>query len=383
MRWLPKTIVAIAVLASLSPLYAFAQETTSTPDATPIVVQPDEFIRGVVIERVPRRIEDTDIDVQEVKVLVTSGSVKGETVELTLGGAFGDPETGVQIEDEVVLVRSVSDGVPTYYLADRYRLPWIITIVALMLIAAFVIGKKRGVTATLGLAASVVILAFVMIPQMAGGANPILVVFLGGVAIATVTTFIAHGVRKDSMLVLSSILISLIVGSIGALLATWTLNLGGLGSEEAVALTYGPLAGMDFRGLLVAGVILGCLGVLDDVAATQVATVKEIAAADPRLTRRQLYRRGMRVGSEHVAALINTLFLAYAGASLPLLLVGRVNLQLPVWAFLNTESVAEEIVRTVVGSTALILAVPIATLLAAWQFGAKRGVVLRKEDIVV
>jgi uncharacterized membrane protein len=101
--------------------------------------------------------------------------------------------------------------------------------------------------------------------------------------------------------------------------------------------------------------------------------VKELASANPRLTRRQLYRRGMRIGSEHVAALINTLFLAYAGASLPLLIVGKVNLQLPVWAFLNTESIAEEILRTAVGSGALILAVPIATALAAWYFGAKRG----------
>lgn len=357
----------LALFAMSAPGLVFAQE------EAPITVSPDEFMRGTIVSSEIRTVEGIDGAIQELKVLVESGTDKGKEVTVVHGGVFADPKDGVQTGDRVVLVRSDAGGDVSYYLADRYRLPITAVLVALLLVAAVVVGGKRGLTATLGLAASVGIFAFIVLPQLAGGLNPIVVVLLGALAIATVTTFATHGANRESGLVLASILSALAVGALGAMAATWALALGGIGSEEAVALTYGPLADVDLRGLLVAGVILGCLGVLDDVAATQVASIKEISHADPRLTARQLYKRGMRIGAQHVAALINTLFLAYAGASLPLLLVGMVNLQLPIWAFLNTESVSEEIVRTVVGSGALILAVPIATLLASWYFGAKRG----------
>lgn len=363
MRW-PTKIALGLLCAAAFPLLASAQQ--AAPD-TPLQVEPDVFLRGTVtaLETRPGGSVGT---VYDATVRTDEGDVA-----VVVGGAFAADEGGIAIGDQVVLVRQVVEGEATYYLADRYRLPRVWALIGLLIAAAVVVGGKRGATATLGLAASVGILAFVVLPQVNAGIDPVLVTFLGGVAIAAVTTFLAHGVKRESGLVLAAILAALTAGLIAATVATWALQLNGLGSEEAVAITYGPLAAMDLRGLLIAGVLLGCLGVLDDVAATQVATVKEIAAADPRLTRRQLYRRGMRVGSEHVAALVNTLFLAYAGASLPLLIVGRVNMQLPVWAFLNTESVAEEIVRTAVGSGALILAVPIATGLAAAYFGARRG----------
>lgn len=371
MRSRTRFLALLFVFLTCVPTLALAQETqvSSTGPVAPLAVAPDEFLRGVIVSVSPRQIDGLAGTVSDAVVRLRSG----EEIEVALGGAFADPASGLGAGDQVVVVKQVVEGEATYYVADRYRLPWIWGLVAALILAAVIVGGKRGVTATFGLAASVAILALVMLPQFALGVSPVLVAFLGAIAIATVTTFIAHGVRRESGLILGSILAALVIGAIGAFLATWLLQLNGLGSEEAIAITYGPLAGIDLGGLLIAGVILGCLGVLDDVAATQVAAVKELATADKRLTRRQLYRRGMRIGSEHVAALINTLFLAYAGASLPLLIVGKVNLQLPVWAFLNTEAVAEEILRTAVGSGALILAVPIATALAAWHFGARRG----------
>ena len=378
-------LTGIALLAVLAPAASLAQDASSTEpitDAPAIAVSRDEYVRGTVLSTQVREIEGAEGSmVQEMRVRLDSGADKGQEVTVVHGGVLADASTGIVEGDRVVLAKSEAGGTTEWYLADRYRLPWTAGLVALLLAIAIAVGGKRGVAATLGLAASVAVVAFVMLPQIAGGVQPMLVAFLGAVAIATLTTFITHGANRDSGIVLGSILVSLVIGTVGALLATWALNLGGIGSEEAVAITYGPLADMDLRGLLVAGVILGCLGVLDDVAATQVAAIKEIAKADPLLTARQLYRRGMRIGAHHVAALINTLFLAYAGASLPLLVVGLVNSTLPIWAFINTEAVSEEIVRTVVGSGALILAVPIATLLASLNFGAKRGL-QEKENIV-
>lgn len=369
MRSHVRILFGVATLTAVFlPGLSLAQE-----EAAPIPVQPDEFLRGTVLSANVRTVEGAEGLIQELNVRLDSGSEVGKEVPVVHGGVLADPEDGVQVGDRVVLVRSDAAGEVTYYLADRYRLPMTFLVIGLLIAIAIAVGGKRGVTATFGLAASVGILALIVLPQLAGGLNPIVVTLLGAVAIATVTTLVTHGPNRETLLVLGSILAALVVGAIGALVTTWALNLGGIGSEEAVALTYGPLADVDLRGLLIAGVILGCLGVLDDVAATQVAAIKEISGADRLLTARQLYRRGMRIGAQHVAALINTLFLAYAGASLPLLLVGMVNMQLPIWAFINTEAVSEEIVRTAVGSVALILAVPIATLFASWHFGARRG----------
>lgn len=370
MHWRISTTILLIALVLL-PGISHAQ-TTSTET---ILVAQDEFLRGTVIGREDQFRDDTAGTITNIQVRTQNN----ETIDLTVGGAFADPKTGVQIDDAVVIIRQQAGDDITYYLADRYRLPWLYGLIGVLILAAIIVGRKRGVTATLGLAASAGILGGIMLPQIANGIDPLLVALCGGTAIAIITTVITHGVRKESALIIGAILMALLLGTGAASLATFLLELNGIGSEEAVAITYGPLAEIHLRGLLIAGVILGCLGVLDDVVATQVAAVKELASTAKTLTRTQLYRRGMRIGREHVAALINTLFLAYAGASLPLLLVGNVNLQLPLWAFLNTESVAEEILRTVIGSLALIAAVPIATMLAAWYFGAKRGAPLHPD----
>jgi len=375
MRYLARPLAALAVvLLAVLPSAASAQDLpAANQEAAPIEVSPNEYLLGTAIRTESREIEGSESVLQELVVLIDEGEDAGREIAVVHGGVLADPVSGVKPGDRVVLVRSVVGGEETFYLADRYRLPWIYALAGILVIAAIAVGGRRGAAATLGLAASIGIFAFVIIPQLTGGISPVLVVLLGGVAIATVTTFLGHGVSRDSAIVLGSIVGALLIGTLAAVMATWALSLSGLGSEEAISLSYGPLAGLDLKGLLVASVLLGCLGVLDDVAATQVATVREIADANPLLTARDLYRRGMRVGAHHVAALINTLFLAYAGAALPLLLVGLVNLQLPVWAFLNTEAVSEEIVRTAVGSGSLVLAVPIATALTSWLLGAKRG----------
>ena len=369
MRPITKCLLLLAMLSVLAPYSVLADGEELPPNAAmPIVVAPDEYLRGTVTGIAGRTIDGTENEVQELTIRIESGTDKGRDIMLTNGGVFADPETGVKQGDRVVVVRAVAGNETSYYLADRYRFPWVIGLIVLLVVLAIATGGKRGATATLGLAASVGILALIVLPQIADGGNPIVITLLGGIGIAAVTTFIAHGFRRESGLILGSILAALGVGTLAAYLATLVLRLSGGGSDVALSLTYGPLGDIDLRALLIAGIVLGVLGVLDDVAATQVAAAKEIAAADPRMTARELYRSGMRVGKEHVAALINTLFLAYTGASLPLLLVVMVNLKLPVWAFINNQAIAEEIVRTVVGSGALILTVPIATALASWHF---------------
>jgi uncharacterized membrane protein len=142
-------------------------------------------------------------------------------------------------------------------------------------------------------------------------------------------------------------------------------HLSGRGSDEALFLQTGYLETVNLRGLLLGGIVLGALGVLDDITTAQAAAVEEISRADPGLGVRDLYRRGLSVGREHITSLVNTLVLAYAGASLPLFILFTLNTNQPLWVTLNSEFVAEEIARTIIGSLALTLAVPITTALAA------------------
>ena len=167
--------------------------------------------------------------------------------------------------------------------------------------------------------------------------------------------------------------------SIGiALLTVSWAKLFGLGSEEAFYVQVGTFANLNLRGLLLGGIIIGILGVLDDITTAQAAAIEEIHRANPKLNFFELAKRGLSVAGEHIVSLVNTLALAYIGASFPLLLLFS-QAYVPIWVALNSERVIEEIVRTLIGSSALVFAVPITTYLAAWFFsnyGSKNSNVL-------
>lgn len=138
------------------------------------------------------------------------------------------------------------------------------------------------------------------------------------------------------------------------------MYLFGFGSEDALVLAYGQFSGLNFQGLLLAGILIGALGVLDDITTTQIAAIDEIYKANPAMTRKELKKRSMSVGREHITSLVNTIALAYVGVSLPLLLMFTVS-SVPFWTLINSELVVEELARTLIGSAALILAVSIST----------------------
>jgi len=151
-------------------------------------------------------------------------------------------------------------------------------------------------------------------------------------------------------------------------LATFFVNISrllGQGSEDAMFLANSSLGEINLQGLLLAGIIIGTLGVLDDITTAQTSVVGELRLANPTLSKHELHKRALVVGKEHISSLVNTLVLAYAGASLPLFLLFSAYPDTPFWYSLNSQFISEEVVRTLVGSTALILAVPISTYIAA------------------
>lgn len=350
------------------------------PPAPAASVPEEEFVRGRAVEILSQGdpvAEGYSETVQLVRVQLLTGAERGRTVEAEFGMP-STPETGqgVRVGETLVIARALEEGSVNYYVVDRYRLPPMFLILALFLTLAVAFARLKGLTSTIGLAISILVLAKFVVPQILAGRNPLAVSLIAAVVMALVSIYLAHGISRRTTVALVSTLATLALSALLAILFVSLTRLFGSGSEEAIYLQLAPLGDLNLRGLLLGGIILGALGVLDDITTGQAAAVDEIGRADPSLPPRELVARGLSVGREHIAALVNTLVLAYAGASLPLFLLFSLGQDQPLWVTLNSEFIAEEVIRTLVGSVALILAVPITTTLAAYTLrhrGVERG----------
>jgi uncharacterized membrane protein len=310
-----------------------------------------------------RSLGGTDQPIQSLRVRLHSGPDRGRTLDAPY--ALSVPTAALRPGDAVLLVRGAAPAGPAYEVVDRDRLLPLGTAFAVFAASAIAFSRWRGATALLGLGVSLLVLARFVVPRILAGGHPLAVTLTGAVIIALTSIYLAHGANRRTTVALAGTLITLGGAAALAILCVDLARLSGGGSEDAIMLQVGHLGDVNLRGLLLGGILLGALGVLDDITTAQAAAVEEISRANPRLGPAELYHRGLSVGREHITGLVNTLVLAYAGASLPLFLLFTINPDQPLWVTLNTEFVAEEVVRTLVGSTALVLAVPITTALAA------------------
>lgn len=340
-----------------------------------VALPPDEYARGRVLSVEEKGVQTDALGeierVADYRVRLLSGPQKGE--DITIAGSVFSAKGGqrpIAVGDRVVLVKSVQiDGSVRWYVADTYRLPTLLWMTLGFFALAVLFGGLRGFTSMLGLGASVFIILGWIVPRILGGGSPFIATLIGTFAIAAVSLYLAHGFNKRTSVAFVGTIITLALSAAFAALAVALARMNGMGDEHALYLQNGDFGAIDLRGLLLGGIMLGVLGVLDDITTAQSAVVDELKRANPSLPFKELYTRGLSVGREHIASLVNTLFLAYAGASLPLFLLFTVYKDQPVWFLLNSEVISEEIVRTLVGSVCLILAVPITTALAAAVFG--------------
>ena len=214
------------------------------------------------------------------------------------------------------------------------------------------------------------VIIYFLLPLLLKGYPPVLTSSLIAAAILFLAIFLTHGFNRESGVAFSGTVIAVILTGILASVAVRMTRLTGFGNEEAVYLNFATLGNLNFSGLLLGGIIVGVLGVLDDIAITQVAVVRELKESVHNLSKKEIYHKAMRVGREHAGALVNTLALAYAGATLPLLLLFSVS-QIEFGMILNQEAVATEIIRTIIGSIGLILTIPITTTLAVYFLGPR------------
>jgi len=312
---------------------------------------------------------------QDLSVLASDGELKGRQIEIKADKNFDVIQKNIYQEGDRVVVGATGDeaGNAAYFIADYARsrpLLYLFFIFAVLIIA---IGRFKGARSLLSLALTVLVIMEFIVPRILGGADPVMVTVLGSLAILAAIIYVTEGIKAHSHLAAASIFISLAV----TVLLSWIFvkfsRLSGFSSEEAAFLASYGADSINFQGLLLAGIIIGSLGVLDDIVIAQIAAVEELHGADSSLKRKELFRKSYRIGVTHIASMTNTLFLAYTGAALPLLVLfisSKGAFSSLAQAF-NNEAIATEIVRTLCGSIGIVLAVPIATYLAVWWYKRK------------
>jgi uncharacterized membrane protein len=323
-----------------------------------------------------------DVSCKSVNAQSSAGSdaCQKATVEVTSGPDKGRTFTEIVQPDQtrrytqgqkVVLAYAPQAPKELQYSVTDVERGFPLTLLAgLFAIAVVVVGRMRGVRALFALVLSFAVLTLFILPAILRGDNPLLVAVIGSSAIMLVALYLSHGLNaRTSVAVIGTLSSLFLIGLLGSGFIGWS-HLTGNTSDET-GLIHALYPGIEIQGLLLAGVIIGSLGVLDDVTVTQVASVWELKDADPTAGPRKLYTAGMRIGRDHIASVVNTLVMAYAGASLPLLLLFSIARR-SVFAVAGSELVAEEIVRTLVGSIGLVASVPLTTALAALVVAADR-----------
>lgn len=252
------------------------------------------------------------------------------------------------------------------FIADYYRNDALLILTVLFVLVVLWICRMRGMLSILGMTLSFFVLTKGLLPLIIAGYNPVAVMLGGSLVIIPLTFYVSHGFQKKTTIAVVSTFITLGITGALSVLFVQLARLTGYSAEESLFLQAQGISA-SVRSILLAGFILGAMGVLDDVTISQVSIVESIQSAKRNLNARELYHRAMVVGRDHISSLVNTLFLVYAGASLPLfLLFYSQNIRFDM--VFNQEVVATEIVRTLVSSIGIILAVPLSTLLAARTF---------------
>ncbi|MBQ0847768.1 YibE/F family protein [Streptomyces sp. BH-SS-21] len=305
---------------------------------------------------------------KKATVRVDSGKDKGRTFTEIV-----QPDSSRQLEQGQEVIVAYAPDAPKelqYSVTDVNRKFPMALLAGIFALAVVVVGRMRGVMALIALAVSFLILTFFILPAILQGSNPLVVAVVGASAIMLIALYMCHGLSaRTSVAVIGTLLSLVLIGLLGSLFIDWAALTGN--TDDNTGLIHGLYPSIDMSGLLLAGVIIGSLGVLDDVTVTQTSAVWELHEANPTMGWRGLYRAGIRIGRDHIASVVNTLVLAYAGAALPLLLLFSIA-QSSVGTVANSELVAEEIVRTLVGSIGLVASVPVTTALAALVVSADR-----------
>ena len=363
--WVLGAVLAVGIFMILA---AIAGRGSPTGENTELAQGESEILRARIVEVLEEGVLDQGEVSQPYQLLrleITSGPLSGQELTVDYGSlVFTNESRLFQKGDRVLVERTrTMEGEDVFHVTDYVRTSPLLWLTALFIAATLLLSGWQGLRSLLGMGVSLVVILFFIVPQILDGRNPLIVAILGSVVMMGISLYLVYGWNSKTHVAVAGLLLSLIVTG---LLAVWSVNwtrLSGFGAEEAGFLQVAGVQ-LDTRGLLLAGIIIGTLGALDDIAIGQSSTIFELRKANPDLTWLELFRHGMTVGRDHIAAMVNTLLLAYVGAALPLVLMFSVFTE-SVGVTINREIIAEEIVRTLVGSLGLLAGVPLTSVIAA------------------
>lgn len=300
-------------------------------------------------------------------VEIKDGTSKGQTVVIPY--ALQETKRAVSAGDTILVGNSdVGNGL---FFVDRFRIPALILLSVVFGLVVLLIGRRKGLRSLIGLFASILVILFILVPLVLNGFDAFYASVISALLIALITTVVSQGLTRRAAIMLISMGIILLLAAVCSSLVVSSMGLSGLVDEVAyhISLTN---AAISLSGLISGGILIATLGALDDIVATQVATVDELMKTDAKMSRKELFMRASRVGSEHIASLVNTLALVYVGAALPIIVSNALSSMNPLLLF-NNEFAATEIVRTMIISIALVLAVPLSTYIAVRMFKRTKG----------
>ncbi|MER6317218.1 YibE/F family protein [Streptomyces sp. NPDC001581] len=335
--------------------------------------------KSVNAAQVPPTADPTTPEGREAQAAQT-GECKKATIEVGTGPDKGrtfveivQPGAPRQLTDGQEVVVAYAPDAPQdlqYSVIDVNRKIPLAVLAGIFAVSVVLVGRMRGLFALIALIVSFGVLTLFILPAILQGSNPLVVAVVGASAIMLIALYMCHGLTaRTSVAVLGTLASLLLIGLLGSVFIDWASLTGN--TDDNTGLIHGLYPDIDMSGLLLASVIIGSLGVLDDVTVTQTSAVWELHAADPSMGPRGLYRAAIRIGRDHIASVVNTLVLAYAGAALPLLLLFSIA-NSSMGSVANSELVAVEIVRTLVGSIGLVASVPVTTALASLVVSADR-----------
>lgn len=370
LRKIRKIVVVVVSLLFGLVLTAGVVVAQEADTATDVEIS-EEALTGQVVEVIEseyREIEGVDGPqlYQLLKVKILKGSIKGSIVEIENGGFAQGRVYEYSKGDRLIISYTANpEGTPVFLITNVVRtrpLIWF-AIVAVVLIVW--VGRFKGLTSIVGMIFSFAVIMLFIIPRILAGNSPVLISIIGSVVIVPVTFYLSHGFNSKTAVAVISTLTSL---ALTVILASFFVNLTkltGLGSDDAMFLLTIKEVQIDLKGLVLAGIIIGTLGILDDITIAQVGIVFRLKELSPNLKGDELYYKAIEHGRDHIASMVNTLVLAYTGASLPILLLFA-DRSRGFNEVINMEMIAEEIVRTLIGSIGLVLAIPISTFFAVF-----------------
>ena len=307
---------------------------------------------------------------ERVRVELDESLYRGERVDLEWTGHRALDATGSLQRGDSVLLSVTRDGDQrTYAILEIVRLPSLAPLAVVLVIALLAVARWKGLTALLGLAASVAVFLLAIVPALRGGQDPLFPTLAGSVGVILVSVFVVHGADRRSLAAVCGTTAALGFVTAAGSVALAAARMGGLGTEDQAFLQVGTSGHVDMARLALAGIMVGSLGALVDLSIGQASATMELAAADHLLRGRRLYASALNAGRDHLASLVNTVALAYFGGALPLILLLSLGYQ-PLAVSVNSEVLAQSVIAVMAASIGLVFAVPITTAVAVMLAGA-------------